>query len=66
MKHICISIILLLCVLTISSKSYSQDTFSAPEGLYFGLKPPCMVAEPFAPDIIFQKGWELGVCSHQT
>lgn len=60
MKHICISIILLLCVLTISSKSYSQDTFSAPEGLYFGLKPPGMVAEPFAPDIMFQKGWELG------
>ncbi|NOY73533.1 MAG: hypothetical protein GXP14_14395 [Gammaproteobacteria bacterium] len=60
MNRICISIILLLCVLTISSKSYSQDTFSASEDLYFGLKPPGMVAEPLALDIMSKEGWELG------
>jgi len=60
MKHICISIILLLSVLTISSKSYSQDIFSASEGPYLGQKPPGIVAEPFAPGIVSPKGWELG------
>ena len=52
MKHICISIILLLCVLTISSKSYSHDTFSAPQGPYIGQKPPGLTPEVFAPAIV--------------
>jgi len=52
MKHICISIVLLLSVLTISSKSYSQDTFSAPEGPYIGQKPPGLTPEVFAPGIV--------------
>ena len=60
MNRICISIILLLCVLTISSKSYGQDTFSSSEDLYFGLKPPGMVAQPLALDIMSKEGWELG------
>ncbi|NQZ83555.1 MAG: PD40 domain-containing protein [Colwellia sp.] len=52
MNNICISIILLLSVLTISSKSYSQDTFSAPEGPYLGQKPPGLTPKVFAPGII--------------
>ena len=52
MKRICISIILLLCVLTISSKSYSQDDFPVLEDRYFGQKPPGLTAEIFAPGII--------------
>jgi len=59
MKHISISIILLLSVLTISSKSYSQDELPVLEGPYLGQKPPGMVAEPFAPGIISTEGWEL-------
>ena len=52
MRHICISIILLLSVLTISGKSYGQDTFSAPEGPYIGQKPPSLTPEVFAPGIV--------------
>ena len=59
MKHFCILIILLLSVLTISSKSYSEDEFPAIKGPYLGQKPPKMVAEPFAPSIISKEGWEL-------
>ena len=59
MKRICISIILLLSILTMSSKSYSQDKFPAIEGPYMGQTPPGMMAEPFAPGIISRDGWEL-------
>lgn len=59
MKHICISIILLLSVLTISSKSYSRDEFPILEGPYLGQKPPGMMAESFAPGIISREGKEL-------
>ena len=58
MKHICISIILMLLVLTISSKSYSQDEFPVLKGPYMGQEPPGMVAEPFAPGIISKEGWD--------
>ena len=58
MKHICIAIILLLLVLTISSKSYSQDEFSVLKGPYMGQEPPGMVAEPFARGIISKEGWD--------
>ena len=43
MKHICISIILLLCILTISSKSYSQAEFPVLEGPYMGQTPPGII-----------------------
>ena len=59
MKRIFISIILLLSVLTISSKSYSRDELPILEGPYLGQKPPGMMAEPFAPGIISREGWEL-------
>lgn len=50
MKHICSSIILLLSVITISSKSYSQNDFPVLEDRYFGQKPPGLTSEIFAPD----------------
>jgi hypothetical protein len=59
MKRIFISIIFLLSVLTISSKSYSRDELPILEGPYLGQKPPGMMAEPFAPGIISKEGWEL-------
>lgn len=60
MKHICISIALLLSVLTISSKSHSQDTFSAPVGPYIGQKPPSLTPEVFAPGIVSTEHHEWG------
>lgn len=59
MKQISISIVLLLSVLTISSKSYGRDELPTLEGPYLGQKPPGMVAEPFAPGIISREGWEI-------
>lgn len=55
----CISIILLFSVLTLSSKSHSQDEFPILKGPYMGQKPPGLMAEPFAPGIISKEGWEL-------
>ena len=60
MKHICISVILLLSVLTMNSKSHSQDTFSAPVGPYIGQKPPGLTPEVFAPGIISTEHHEWG------
>ncbi|WP_299946663.1 hypothetical protein [uncultured Microbulbifer sp.] len=60
MKHICISTLLLLHMLLISSKSYCQDTVSASKDLYYGLTPPDMVAMPLALDAMSAEGWELG------
>jgi len=59
MKRVCISTILLVSILTLSSNSLSQDEFPVLEGPYMGQKPPGMVAEPFAPGIISKEGWEL-------
>ena len=59
MKHICISMTLLLSTLTMSSKSFSQYEFPVLEGPYMGQEPPGLVAEPFAPGIISKQGWEL-------
>ena len=58
MKQIYVSIVLLLVVFALSSKSYSQEEFPILEGPYMGQKPPGMVAEPFAPGIISKEGWE--------
>ena len=52
MTRICILIILLLSILTMSSKSYSQDDFPVLEAPYLGQKPPGLIPELFAPDII--------------
>ncbi|MBQ4848460.1 PD40 domain-containing protein [Pseudoalteromonas sp. MMG013] len=60
MKRICISVILLLSVLTMSSKSHSQDTFSAPVGPYLGQKPPGLTPEVFAPGIVSTEHHEWG------
>jgi hypothetical protein len=48
MTRICISIILLLSILTLSSKSYSQDDFPVLEDPYLGQKPPGLIPELFA------------------
>lgn len=60
MKHIGISIILLLSILTMSTKSYSQDTFSAPVGPYLGQKLPGLTPEVFAPGIVSTERHEWG------
>jgi Tol biopolymer transport system component len=52
MKPIYIFIVLLLTILTISSKSYSQNEFPVLEGPYFGQKPPHLIPYVFAPGII--------------
>lgn len=59
MKAIYVFMILLLSLLTMSSKSYSHDDFPVLKGPYMGQKPPGLVAEPFAPGIISKDGWEL-------
>jgi len=59
MKRIYIFIALLLSILTMSSKSYSQDEFPDLEGPYLGQKPPGLTPEVFAPGIVSTKGWEV-------
>ena len=59
MKCIFISIILLPSILTMSSKSYSQDEFPILKGPYMGQTPPGMIAKTFAPGIISREGKEL-------
>ena len=55
MKHIFNSIILLLSILIISSKSYSQDEFPVLEGPYLGQKPPGLTPKTFAPGYVATK-----------
>ena len=52
MTRVSISIILLLSILTIGSKSYSQDKLPVLESPYLGQKLPSLTPELFAPDII--------------
>lgn len=59
MKRIYISSILLLCVLSISSKSNSQVGTPIPDGPYLGQKPPGLTPEPFAPGIVSTKDWQI-------
>jgi len=62
MKYICISIVLLFSILAFSSNSYGQDEFPVLEGPYFGQKPPGLIPEVFAPDLISVEGrYEFGV-----
>lgn len=56
MKSICLSIILFISILTMSS--HSQDEFPVLEGPYLGQKPPGLTPEPFAPGIVSTKGYE--------
>lgn len=52
MKPVSHSIILLFSILVISSNSYSQNVSPDPEGPYLGQKPPGLIPELFAPDLI--------------
>ena len=58
MKPVYIFIVLLLTILTISSKSYAQDDFPILEGPYLGQPPPGSIAEVFAPGIVSTKYFE--------
>jgi len=60
MKSICISIVLLFSLLAFSSNSYGQDEFPVLEGPYLGQKPPGLIPEVFAPDIVSTEHHEWG------
>ena len=47
-----VSILLLLTVLASSGKSYAQEVVSALDGPYLGQRPPGVIPELFAPEII--------------
>ena len=59
MKRIHISIILLLCVLTMNGKSYAQNEFPVVKGPYLGQTPPGSIPIAFAPGIISTKHLEI-------
>lgn len=59
MKCVYIFIALLFSILTMSSKSYSQDELPVLEGPYLGQKPPGLVPEAFAPGIVTTEFYEL-------
>ncbi|WP_086933967.1 TolB family protein [Agarilytica rhodophyticola] len=62
MKNTCISIVLLLNILVISSMSYSRDKLPTRETHYLGQKPPSLIPEIFAPGIISINGrYEHGI-----
>jgi len=52
MKRVCTSMVLLLSVLIISGRAYSQDAIPIPDGPYLGQKPPGLTPEVFAPGIV--------------
>jgi len=58
MKPILPSVLLLLCVLMMSSNSYGQDDVSVLEGPYLGQKPPGLTPEAFAPGIVSTEHYE--------
>jgi len=59
MMRICVSIVLLIFILSMSYKGYSPDDFPVLKGPYMGQTPPGMTAEPFAQGVISREGWEL-------
>ena len=59
MRHICISIVLLLSALSISSNSYSHVDIPIPDGPYLGQKPPGLTPEIFAPGIVSTEDWQI-------
>ncbi len=58
MKPGTISIVLLLSILTISSKVQSKDESPVLEGPYLGQKPPGLIPEAFAPGIVATEHYE--------
>jgi len=61
MKPITIFIVLIICVFSMVCKSDSNSEFPILEGPYLGQKPPGLIPQVFAPDIISTNGWEYGV-----
>ncbi len=60
MKRVFTLIALLISMLIITSKGYSQEDILIPDGPYLGQKPPGLTPEAFAPGIVTTKGWEYG------
>ena len=60
MKHICISFVLVCSSLVFISNSYGQDEFPVLEGPYLGQKPPGLIPEIFAPDLVSINGRSEG------
>ena len=52
MERICVSIILMLSMLTLSSNTYSKGDFPALKGPYLGQMPPGSTPKVFAPGIV--------------
>lgn len=52
MNRVCISIILLVSIITMNGNSYSQDKFPVLEDRYLGQKPPGIMPVLFAPGIV--------------
>lgn len=63
MDRVFMFVISLLSILTMSSKSYSQDEFPALKGPYLGQTPPGLTAKPFAPGIVNTEKWGTLVVS---
>src|SRR3989339_2290321 len=57
MNRVCMLVVSLLSILTISSKSYSQDEYPVLKGPYLGQTPPGLTAKPFAPGIVNTEEW---------
>ncbi|WP_430455057.1 hypothetical protein [Rheinheimera sp.] len=57
MDRVCMFVIVLFSILTMSSKSFSKDEFLALEGPYLGQTPPGLTAKPFAPGIVNTAEW---------
>lgn len=57
MKHIRLPAILLFLMVTMNSKSHSQDTSAAPLHPYLGQKPPGLTPQPFALGIVNTEKW---------
>lgn len=60
MKNIYTWIFLLLSVLTVSGKCYSQDEFPILKGPYLGQKPPNSIPTVFAPGIVSTEHFSYG------
>lgn len=61
MKSFSLSTTLLLCLLLVSGKGFSQEQLPILKGPYLGQKAPGLKPKVFAPGIISTKGWEYGV-----
>lgn len=57
MDRVCMLVVSLLSIVTMSSKSYSQDEFPILKGSYLGQTPPGLTAKPFAPGIVNTEEW---------